>query len=169
MTLYPWRLRHKSLRKRMRQLITTSSLLCTAPAWLPFVIRRHTEKVGFPENRSGNASTSRTMTRRWRSDMTKRTCIIDGCGRPTLAITLCSPRYWRFHRHGSTAKPIRKSKALSLTAFKRMTQWQGSCLIFTGTITPFGYGRVGHNGRRYPAHRWVWIYRRGPIADDFAG
>ncbi len=47
-----------------------------------------------------------------------------------------------------------------------MTTRDGECLVFTGTRTPDGYGRVSieNKGKAY-AHRVTWEEHNGPIPD----
>lgn len=41
----------------------------------------------------------------------------------------------------------------------------GDCLIWTGSVTEEGYGRISVAGRLVPVHRWAWEQANGPIPD----
>lgn len=40
------------------------------------------------------------------------------------------------------------------------------CLEWTRHINSGGYGTVKHKRKTYPAHRFAWIYKHGPVSDD---
>lgn len=42
---------------------------------------------------------------------------------------------------------------------------QGECLVWTGAVTPKGYGEVFWNGRTVRAHRVAWELSRSPVPE----
>lgn len=40
------------------------------------------------------------------------------------------------------------------------------CLEWTRHTNNGGYGTVKHKRKAYPAHRFAWIYKHGPVSDD---
>ena len=43
------------------------------------------------------------------------------------------------------------------------TKREGDCLVWTGSLTPKGYGRIMVDGTRHAAHRFAWSVANGPI------
>lgn len=49
-----------------------------------------------------------------------------------------------------------------LVKIARRSRRNGDCIEVQSPLDKDGYGRVGHNGRSYRAHRAVWEYLNGP-------
>lgn len=50
-------------------------------------------------------------------------------------------------------------------AFEHRTEWQGDCLVWTGSRTKGGYGKLSVNGVLRGAHQYAWERVHGPIAE----
>ena len=96
--------------------------------------------------------------------MNKRTCNIDGCGRPTHARGLCSKHYMRWWTHGDPRGGGRCYSAPE-EAFAARTERRGECLVWTGAKDGGGYGHLKVNGRLTKAHRYAYEEEYGPIPD----
>ncbi len=84
-------------------------------------------------------------------------CLADGCERPRRCLAWCAMHYARYSRHGTVAKPSTAER------FWSRVQKTETCWLWTGTITPAGYGRVKINGTNVPAHRYAYELTRGPV------
>lgn len=99
----------------------------------------------------------------WREENAPR-CEVDKCESPIEAKRYCSKHYHRWKKHGSTEDPYKKSVE---EVFLENISQDGACVIWTGSITPHGYGdlRVNRNFR-LRAHRYAWERINGPIPED---
>lgn len=50
-------------------------------------------------------------------------------------------------------------------AFRHRTEWQGDCLIWTGSLTKGGYGKLYVAGKLRGAHQFAWEQANGSIPD----
>ena len=102
--------------------------------------------------------------------MKKRTCTIDGCGRPHKGLGLCSMHYQRFKKSGSTEVKSRPSEEERFRS-KCSVQSESGCWIWSGTFWPNGYGmfalqRVPGEPARYVlAHRYSFELNGGVIPE----
>ena len=92
-------------------------------------------------------------------------CSIDGCEKPIRARGWCATHWSRWNRTGETSNEGRKTMFMDDPegAFTTRTQWRGDCLIWTGSMSTQGYGRMRANGRMQQVHRWAWEQSEGPI------
>ena len=51
---------------------------------------------------------------------------------------------------------------MTAALFARTVQ-DGDCLIWTGQINRYGYGVVSYGGKKWGAHRLIYMQERGPI------
>ena len=96
---------------------------------------------------------------------TKKICSIDGCGKIHHARSWCWMHYDRWLKYGdpeSVAFVVAKTPEES---FALRTEWQGDCLIWTGTKNKGGYGLIYVNGKTQKAHRYAWERVNGLIPD----
>jgi hypothetical protein len=49
--------------------------------------------------------------------------------------------------------------------YKKTQSINGGCVIYTGAISPYGYGKVGYNGKVMLAHRLAYIFEYGGIPE----
>ena len=99
--------------------------------------------------------------------MTKRTkgCSSDSCDRKHHGHGWCMMHLKRWKRHGdpeyvSFVKAKTPGESLALR-----TEWQGDCLIWTGTKFKNGYGHISTNGKPQLVHRFVWEREHGEIPE----
>lgn len=92
------------------------------------------------------------------------TCSVDSCKNPHGSRGWCEMHYQRWAKHGS---PIVGNTHYSdpENAFQARTEWQGDCLIWTGSKNDDGYGHIWVNGKSEGAHRYAWKRINGPIPD----
>lgn len=101
--------------------------------------------------------------------MNDSTCAIDGCEKPLRrkSGTLCSGHLQRLKRHGDVQADvplIRVIRADALTRFEgRVAVMPSGCHEWTGAKLKDGYGSFQFERHGWPAHRWIWIQKRGPI------
>lgn len=96
--------------------------------------------------------------------MTKRTCSVNGCDRDASVKSWCRMHYMRWYRHGDPEHPDFKIRDPE-ESFRRRTEQQGDCLVWTGTLNNHGYGSISVKGREVMAHRYAWERANGPIPD----
>ena len=94
---------------------------------------------------------------------TIKTCSTDGCKKPAQARGWCYAHYSRWRRAGDPEKLLRYSTPEE--AFSEQTEWQGSCLVWTGPRNKGGYGVLSVNGTSGLVHRYTWEKANGPIPD----
>lgn len=89
-------------------------------------------------------------------------CTIEGCQRPHHGLGLCSMHHQRLRKHGN---PLggKSRYATPEEAFAARTEWQGECLIWTGSKKVDGYGMLRARDRSVTAHRYAWESAHGPI------
>lgn len=92
-------------------------------------------------------------------------CSIDGCDNEHLARGWCGKHYRRWQKHGDPNHVRQTRYSDPEESFKARTEWQGDCLIWTGTITKSGYGHISFDGKHFRAHRYAWERVNGPIPD----
>lgn len=97
-------------------------------------------------------------------------CSVDDCDRTAVARGWCFPHYQRWRRTGSVnADVMVLSQATLEERLTRRLLRVGSCLIWTGSKTPQGYGRisvsrdVGWQYTHIVAHT-LWI---GPVPPSY--
>lgn len=97
--------------------------------------------------------------------MAKRTCSIDGCGRPSRKRTWCQTHYTRWQDHGDPnhGGPIRQ-RGTPMQRFVAKVD-VGECWLWTGSLTHDGYGRFHVDGRTVVAHRWLYQQLVRPLDD----
>lgn len=90
--------------------------------------------------------------------MPKRTCSIEGCGRPHEARGWCSMHYKRWQAHGDPlATEIFYGSVEDRFWHYVDKRGPDECWPWTGTITAQGYGQIWDDGRSAAAH--VVAYR----------
>lgn len=95
--------------------------------------------------------------------MTNKICSIDGCGRKFLARTWCKLHYHRWSNHGDPLGGGPRAYSTEEEAFAARTEWQGDCLIWTGSRLSDGYGNLRVLGKVTLAHRYAWAKTRGEV------
>src|SRR5699024_990034 len=105
------------------------------------------------------------IQRRKMTEHNKRLCSIDGCHKQSRARGWCIMHYKRWKRNGDPEPVSYVKTETPEEAFALRTEWQGDCLIWTGSKTKEGYGRIKFNGRVQRAHRYAWERVNGPIPD----
>lgn len=92
-------------------------------------------------------------------------CSVDGCDKRVAGWGWCSKHYQRWKRHGH---PLAGGAFLYSTpeeAFSARTKRQGDCLVWTGSASAEGYGRMQVDGKSMLSHRYAWERSNGPIPD----
>lgn len=100
-------------------------------------------------------------------DMSKRTCIAPGCGKPYKALGYCQRHYANLRRHGSIEAP---KMTLGERFWSKVDKSAGSdgCWIWTASTLGRGYGSfyVGPNGGgTIGAHRFAYQLEVGDIPE----
>lgn len=91
-----------------------------------------------------------------------KVCSVERCKNTVKARGWCSTHYARWQRHGDPLKS-RDRFATPEESFAARTEWQGDCLIWTGTKTHHGYGQIWSDGKVVYAHRYAWERVNDPI------
>jgi hypothetical protein len=92
-----------------------------------------------------------------------RTCTMEGCERKHYAHGLCDTHEKRLRRHGN---PKHGFPALRERLFSRLIiNPETGCLLWTGSCSEEGYGRLGRDGRKALVHRVMYELFVGPIPD----
>lgn len=98
-----------------------------------------------------------------------RVCDVEGCGRKHAARGWCWPHYGRWRRHGDPlAGGAPKARGYSIpeeAIAARSEPGEGGCLLWTGTLTPKGYGLVTASGKQVQVHRYVYEREHGPLRE----
>lgn len=121
------------------------------------------------------------------SDMTKRTCSIDGCGKPHHAKGYCTTHYtqgdcgvdgcgkparirgWcpahykRFRLYGSPTGKAQRATPEQRFLAKVNKDAPNGCWEWTAHLDKAGYGRFNPNRKPVFAHRWAYERWTGPI------
>lgn len=68
-----------------------------------------------------------------------------------------------FHTRGAYLNHGRYSDCTPEDRFWARVDKSGRCWLFQGATDKWGYGHIGHNGKRVQAHRYSYELMRGPI------
>lgn len=98
-------------------------------------------------------------------DMTKRTCSVDGCDRPTIALGWCTRHYQRWQKHGHPTVDLSPDAKAARTLEAKGLAISNGCTVWAGYIARNGYGYMSFRGVRTEAHRVAWTLANGPIPD----
>lgn len=91
-------------------------------------------------------------------------CNVKDCERPQAARGYCRRHWGRWKIHGDPLAGETHYKTPE-ESFAARTEWQGECLIWTGTTIHNGYGRITVDGRGSLAHRYAWERVHGPVPE----
>lgn len=94
-----------------------------------------------------------------------RTCTVEGCSNPPKTRGWCVKHYARWLRHGNAEHPVKKLYNTPEERFAAYTEWQGDCLIWTGSIFSNNYGLIKIDGKNRLAHRYAWERVNGKIPE----
>ena len=99
--------------------------------------------------------------------MTKhnKKCSIDGCDRKHHAKSWCQLHYGRWFRNGDPEFASYVKTETPEESFALRTEWQGDCLIWTGSRSKHGYGVIRVDGRLVYIHHYTWERANGPIPE----
>ena len=97
--------------------------------------------------------------------MAPATCSIDSCDNKVRARGWCSKHYQRWEKHGDPRKKVLLQYKTPEERWENWTEWQGDCLIWTGNLDNYGYGRIWVDGSNRKAHRYAWEREHGPIPE----
>lgn len=91
--------------------------------------------------------------------MTKPTCSIEDCAKPSRYRGWCEAHYRRWHRTGdaSHTPPTLDQR------FWAKVDKSGSCWLWTGAKTLDGYGVISSRGKQTVSHRVAYEMQVGPI------
>lgn len=93
-------------------------------------------------------------------------CTIQDCDRDVFARGWCSGHYFRWRAHGDPlggGPTRRRRKAWPANLLDRRERHESGCLLYTGGLTPQGYGRVKMEGRNRLAHVAAYELEFGPL------
>lgn len=90
-------------------------------------------------------------------------CTIDNCEEAARSRGWCSLHYQRWYQNGDPEFVAYVRTRAPEESFALRTEWQGDCLIWVGSKTSDGYGRLRVSGRVAYAHRYAWEKVNGPI------
>lgn len=91
-------------------------------------------------------------------------CNIESCENPKWSRGWCGKHYQSWRKYGNP-EATREYYSTPEESFAARTEWQGDCLVWTGTTNPDGYGQIAYKGRRVVAHRYAYERTHGPIPD----
>ena len=91
-------------------------------------------------------------------------CSIDGCSKKAASRGWCQMHYRRWTKHGNPSITLAPVGSLEDRLRARSVR-QGDCLVWTGKVTPKGYGDLSFEGERTRAHRWAYRAWVGPIPE----
>src|SRR5690625_6772255 len=97
------------------------------------------------------------------ADRNKKRCIVVNCEGVAIARRWCNKHYRRWKKHGDPEKLVQFPTPEE--AFQHRTKRVGDCLIWTGSKSNYGYGRIKVNGKHQKAHRYAWERVNGHIPD----
>lgn len=86
-------------------------------------------------------------------------CTVGGCESPAYCRSMCRKHYNRVWRHGDVAAGTFAHR------FEQHVDKSGECWIWTGPISPSGYGRASRGTKKLRAHRAAYELYVGPITD----
>lgn len=96
--------------------------------------------------------------------MSKRTCSQSGCERRTHARGLCGTHYAYGRRTGAfTVAPA----VSDWDRFWSQVDAEGDCWLWSGNISPDGYGYLSINGHNKGAHVYAWSLLVGEIPPGY--
>ena len=97
----------------------------------------------------------------------KKICYAKDCDREVKARGLCNKHLQRLVDHGDiyfvSRCPIGASLKYRLDFYSKKV---GDCIIWTGSKTPTGYGRLCYQGKNLSAHRASYVVYKGKIKDS---
>jgi HNH endonuclease len=98
------------------------------------------------------------------------TCSFEGCGRKAVAKGLC-PGHWKQQREGKSLAPLlwrRPNGSAPVIEYDPVPcdALGTPCHVFRGSKSRGGYGKVFHDGKLVPVHRYTWEAANGPIPAD---
>ena len=98
--------------------------------------------------------------------MTIQGCKIDDCDKGgRLKRGMCAMHYQRFMKYGDPHAGIAKYDTWQ-EALDNRVRTEGDCLIWTGSVNQWGYGRTKtQNGGLRVVHHLAWERANGPIPD----
>lgn len=97
--------------------------------------------------------------------MSEKKCQVEDCDRPYKCRGLCQVHYNRWRKRGDPTVPVRIWAASPEESYSARTKPAGDCLVWTGSLDKFGYGRIHDGERTVKAHRWAYARFNGPISD----
>ena len=92
-------------------------------------------------------------------------CTVEGCEGKHYARTWCGKHYKRWQKYGRADHPVKELLRTPEERWKKWTEWQGECLVWTGHKDSKGYGQINVNGRTIGAHRYAWLRTHGEIPE----
>lgn len=96
------------------------------------------------------------------NDRYGRSCSIPGCSNEYYRRDYCRNHYRRWSKYGDPhAGQQRFSDPRDTLA--ALSEWQGDCLIWTGSKDRNGYGYIAIAGKTKRVHRYVWEQAYGAI------
>ena len=100
--------------------------------------------------------------------MSKRRCDVEECDRPHEAKGYCQLHYKRLRRWGDPLHVSHVRCASPEESFEARTMpvTETGCLLWTGSASAAGYGRMWVDGRLVSAHRYAWEREHGPIPEE---
>ena len=93
-----------------------------------------------------------------------KVCSIEGCDNTVLARGWCRKHYQRWWKNGS-ATPQPKQAVDPLPSFWERISFERDHWMWTGSISPQGYGTFSVSGVGFLAHRWSYEHFVGPIPE----
>lgn len=103
--------------------------------------------------------------------MAKRTCSVDGCGRPVQCRGWCVKHYARWRRRGGDPAERLTGGSPVRSLADRMEQKihrTETCWVWTGSLNPEGYGKVYRDGTSALAHRAFYELHVGPVPEGLS-
>jgi hypothetical protein len=94
-----------------------------------------------------------------------KTCTEDACDKKVEARGLCHSHYGRARHAGllGDLKPL--FRGTTEDRLKHYSERQGECIVWTGAVTPEGYGKTRHEGKYVGTHRVAYELANGPIPE----
>lgn len=90
-------------------------------------------------------------------------CKIADCNVRVRSRGWCNRHYQRWLNYGDPLFPVEDRYSSPEEAFAARTEWQGDCLIWTGSVNNKGYGVIQVNGKTVLTHRYSWEQSKGEI------
>lgn len=99
--------------------------------------------------------------------MSNDTCSIDGCANPAKSAGLCWTHYDRKRKGADLYAPVGARFSTTEDSFKGRIapDSESGCLLWTGSTTHNGYGRLWVGTKNVRAHRYAWERVNGPIPE----